>query len=304
MRRFWTPERLAWLAATYRQQRIAKIPALFTAAFGLAVTESAVKSAIDRYKLDSGGRSRGPMPGERPAPIWFPERVDWLKEHREALTITPLTAAFNARFGTAFSVHTVANALRRYGIVSPRSGLFPPGQTPWNAGLVGYQAGGRAAETRWQPGNKVWHQLPVWSYRQDPDGYWFFKYREASPAGYSRRDWIAVHRLHWQDAHGPIPAGQVVILLDTDPNHTELDNLACLTRRELVIYNRLVSQVPPERELRRGLVARAKLLAGAYQAAERVGMSRTRLRQAIGALAGTPRPPAESPSAPRSGVLR
>ncbi len=113
-----------------------------------------------------------------------------------------------------------------------------------------------------------------------------------------------MHRLHWQDAHGPIPAGQVVILLDTDPSHTELENLACLTRRELVIFNRLVAQVPPERELRRGLVARAKLLAGAYQAAERVGMSRTRLRQAIGALAGTHRPPAESPSVPRLGVLR
>lgn len=289
MRRFWTPERLAWLAATYRQHRIAKIPPLFTARWGLAISESCIKSAIARHHLDSG-RPRGPMPGERPSLVWTPERLDWLRERRETLTITPLTAAFNARFGVSYPAHSLANALKRYGISSPRSGRFHPGQTPWNAGMVGYQAGGRSAETRWQPGNKVWHQLPIWSYRQDPDGgYWFFKYREASPAGYSRRDWIAVHRLHWQDAHGPLAAGQVVIMLDTDPNHTELDNLACLTRRELVIFNRLVSQVPPERELRRALVTRAKLLAGAYRAADRLGLSVAKRREAIGVLPATQR---------------
>ena len=283
MRKFWTPERLAWLEETYRQHRIAAIPALFAAQFGIAVTESSVKSAIMKYRLPSG-RPKGLLPGERPAPVWTPERLEWLRAHRGELTIRPLTAAFNTHFGTSHQPHALANALRKHGIASPRTGKFQPGLTPWNSGLKGYQAGGRSAESRWQPGNKVWHQLPIWSYRQDPDGYWFFKFREVSAPGYSRRDWIAVHRLHWQDAHGPIPAGQVVILLDTDPSHVELDNLACLTRRELVIFNRLVARVPPERELRRALVARAKLLAGAYRASDRLGLSVTKRREAIGVL--------------------
>ena len=272
MRKFWTPEYLEWLAATYRQHRIAAIPALFAARFGIAITESAVKSATVAHHLVSG-RPRGLFAGERPAPVWTPERLDWLRAHRADLTIGPLTAAFNAHFGTSHQAHALANALKKHGIASPRTGRFQPGLTPWNDKMKGWQAGGRARETQFQPGNLVWHQMPVWSYRQETDGYWYFKFRQEAPPGFSRRDWLAVHRLNWEAAHGPLAAGQVVILLDTDPSHCELDNLACLTRRELVYFNNLNHAVPPERELRRALVARVKLLAAAHGRAEGLGMT-------------------------------
>lgn len=283
MRKFWTPERLAWLAATYRQHRIAAIPALFEAQFGIAITATAVKSATGAHHLVSG-RPRGHFAGERPAPVWTPERLDWLRAHREAMTIGPLTAAFNAHFGTAHQAHALANAMKKHGIASPRSGRFQPGLTPWNNGLQGYQAGGRARTTQFQPGQLVWHQLPVWSYRQETDGYWYFKFREEATPGWSRRDWVAVHRLNWEAAHGPLAAGQVVIMLDTDPSHCELDNLAMLTRRELVYFNNLNHAVPPERELRRALVARVKLLAAAHGRAERIGMTPAQRQQVLGVM--------------------
>lgn len=100
MRKFWTPEYLDWLAAAYRQHRIAAIPPLFTARFGLPITETAIKSAIMNYRLPSG-RPRGLLPGERPGPTWSPERLAWLRANRAGLTIGPLTDAFNAAFGTA-----------------------------------------------------------------------------------------------------------------------------------------------------------------------------------------------------------
>ncbi len=283
MRKFWTPERLAWLAATYRQHRISAIPALFEAQFEIAVTESSVKSAIMNYRLPSG-RPKGLLPGERPGPTWTKERLDWLRAHRPAMQIPALTAAFNAHFGTDFQPHSIANALGRYQIPGPADTRFQPGLVPWNKGLAGYRAGGRYAETRWKPGNLVWHQMPVWSYRQETDGYWYFKFREEATPGWSRRDWIAVHRLNWEAAHGPLAAGQVVIMLDTDPGHCELDNLACLTRRELVYFNNLNHAVPPERELRRALVARVKLLAAANSRAEGLGMTPQQRRAVLGVM--------------------
>lgn len=288
MRKFWTPEYLDWLSATYRQHRIAAIPALFTARFGIAITESAIKSAIMAYRLPSG-RPKGLLPGERPPPVWTPERMAWLRAHRAALTIGPLTAAFNTRFGTRYQPDAIAQALKKHGITSPRSGRFTPGITPWNAGMKGFQPGGRARETQFQPGNIIWHQMPVWSYRQDTDGYWYFKVRQESPPGCSRRDWLAIHRLNWEAAHGPLAAGQVVIMLDTDPSHCELDNLACLTRRELLFYNNITHAVPPERELRRALVARVKLLAAAHRRAETLGMTLTQRHAALGVTRRPPR---------------
>lgn len=283
MRKFWTPERLAWLAMTYRQQRIAAIPALFAARFGIAVTESSVKSAIMKYRLPSG-RPKGLLPGERPGPVWTPERLEWLRAHRADLTIGPLTEAFNARFSTRHQPHALAKALNKHGIASPRTGRFQPGLTPWNSGMTGFQAGGRARTTQFKPGQLVWHQMPVWSYRQETDGQWYFKFRQEAAPGFSRRDWLAVHRLNWEAAHGPLAAGQVVILLDTDPSHCELENLAMLTRRELVYFNNLLHAVPPARELRRALVARVKLLAAAHGRAEGLGMTPKQRRAVLGVM--------------------
>lgn len=280
--RRWHPEQVAWLRDTYRQHRQKAIPALFEARFGLPVTTEAIRSAIQAHGLTSGRRP-GLQPGERTV-SWFPERVAWLRAHRPAMQIPALTAAFNAHFGTDFSPRSIANALNRYQIPGPADTRFQPGLVPWNKGLAGYRAGGRSAETRWKPGNIVWHQMPVWSYRQETDGYWYFKFRQEAPPGFSRRDWLAVHRLNWEAAHGPLAPGQVVVLLDTDPSHCELDNLACLTRRELVVFNRLVAETPPDRASRRALVARVKLRVAATQGAESLGLSVSQRQAMLGVL--------------------
>ena len=281
-RRRWFPEHIAWLRAAYRLHRQKELPPLFEARFGQPVTVEAIRSAIVHHRLTSG-RGPGYAKGERIV-SWFPERIEWLREHRPRLQIPALTVAFNAHFGTDFQPHSVANALNRYRIRGETDTRFQPGFIPWNKGLAGYDAGGRSGDTRFQPGQVVWNQMPVWSYRQEPDGYWYFKFRQEAAPCLSRKDWIAVHRLNWEAAHGPLAPGQVVVLLDTDPSHCELDNLACLTRRELVYFNNLNHAVPPDREARRALVARVKLLAAAHGRAEGLGMTPQQRRAVLGVM--------------------
>ena len=278
----WLPSHIAGLREAYRLPRVKELPPLFEARFGQPVTVEAIRSAIVHHRLTSG-RGTGCAKGERIV-SWFPERVAWLREHRPRLQIPALTVAFNAHFGTDFQPHSVANALNRYRIRSETDTRFQPGFTPCNKGLAGYDAGGRSGDTRFRPGQVIWHQMPVWSYRQEPDGYWYFKFRQESAPGLSRKDWIAVHRLNWEAAHGPLAPGQVVVLLDTDPSHCELDNLACLTRRELVVFNCLIAEVPPDREARRALVARVKLRVAASKGAETLGLSVSQRQAMLGTL--------------------
>ena len=39
-----------------------------------------------------------------------------------------------------------------------------------------------------------------------------------------------VHRLLWEEAHGPIPEGMVIDHINGDPNDNRLENLRCVTR--------------------------------------------------------------------------
>lgn len=127
MRKFWTPEYLAWLAAAYRQHRIAAIPSLFQAHFGIAVSESSVKSAIMAHRLPSG-RPKGLLPGERPGPTWNPERLAWLRVHRADLPIRPLTAGPDPDGATQEAQFIAAGAS-----ALPYPPRLNPASTAWSA---------------------------------------------------------------------------------------------------------------------------------------------------------------------------
>ena len=110
---------------------------------------------------------------------------------------------------------------------------FAPGFTPWNKGLKGWHAPG-IERTQFKPGNKPQTWVPVGSYRINSEGYLDLKVADVS--GPSRLRWHQVHRLVWEAAHGPIPAGHLVVF---KPGHrtTELakitaDILECIDRAE------------------------------------------------------------------------
>lgn len=113
-----------------------------------------------------------------------------------------------------------------------RSGQFRPGLVPWNKGKP-YQAGGRSAETRFKPGQRGSNWRPVGSYRINSEGYLDLK---VSDTGYPPRDWKGVHRIVWEQAHGPAPEGHVVVFKPGQRTNVlellTLDRLECISRAE------------------------------------------------------------------------
>lgn len=110
------------------------------------------------------------------------------------------------------------------------NGRFGAGQVPWNAGMKGWQAGGKSVETQFKPGEKpsnTWR--PVGAERTSKDG---ILYRKVADTGHKPTDWRAVHVIAWEARNGPLPARHIVIFKDGNRANFEPDNLQAITRAD------------------------------------------------------------------------
>ena len=104
---------------------------------------------------------------------------------------------------------------------------------PWNKGTR-YIAGGRSAETRFQPGDKPHTWNPVGHERVSKEGYLL---RKVTDTGVTRRDYRPVHHLVWQEAGREIPPGHALVFRDGDKRNFALGNLELVTRADLMRRN-------------------------------------------------------------------
>ena len=66
-----------------------------------------------------------------------------------------------------------------------------------------------------------------------------------SDTGYSPRDYVAVHKLVWEAAHGPVPQGHIVVFRDSNRRNFDLANLECISQAENMRRSSL-HRYPPE----------------------------------------------------------
>lgn len=130
---------------------------------------------------------------------------------------------------------------------------FQPGDVPWNKGKPGTTGlHPNTAAHHFQPGRPASdsrNYRPIGSLRVCRDGYLERKMTD-DPALPPVRRWTAVHRLVWEAAHGPIPAGHAVVFRPgqktTDAQQITLDRLELVTRAELMRRNSYHTHLPPE----------------------------------------------------------
>lgn len=106
---------------------------------------------------------------------------------------------------------------------------FPKGHVPYNKGMLGRPSTGRMAETQFKKGQKPHGWKPVGSFRYSKEGY---LQKKISDTGMTRRDFRPVHHLVWQEKHGAIPAGHVVVFRDRNKANIVIDNLECISFAE------------------------------------------------------------------------
>lgn len=121
---------------------------------------------------------------------------------------------------------------------------FRPGQVPWSKGRkLGSEWNKR---TQFKPGQKPANYAPVGSFRVMSAGYLQIKLTDT---GYPPKDWVMFHRHVWTQAHGPVPAGHLVVFKDRrrriTPAEVTLDVLECVSRQEH-LSRHTVHQLGPE----------------------------------------------------------
>jgi hypothetical protein len=271
-----TPDMVAWLRDAYPRYSVEAMTRRFNQRFGTAVTPLNLKSHCTRRGIRSG-RQRGNAPGAH-CPVWTQAMKDWLRAHVTGTPYAELAKMIRREFGVNVTPGAVQQKAQVWRMPNGRTGRMEPGNRPWNTGLKGFQAGGRAFSTQFQPGGSPWTTLPVGSYRQiDHTGCWMLKVADSDPTATTvkgRHGWRYVHHLTWEAAHGrAVPRGWVVVAVDGNPdNCLDADNLVGMPRAGLTIANRRGLKDVTDPAARRVLLTAAHLEATARARGRAAGM--------------------------------
>lgn len=116
---------------------------------------------------------------------------------------------------------------------------FKKGHVPANKGLrrPGW-APGRMRETQFKKGERRGvarrNYKPIGTERISKDGYLERKINDSLPF---QRRWRAVHLLVWEAEHGSIPKSHAIVFRNGNKLDIRLENLECISRRELMARN-------------------------------------------------------------------
>ena len=172
------------------------------------------------------GRSKGSK--GRTLHKWSKEELEYLKEVAPGHSYEKIFKLMNDKFEYQFSLEQIKGTMSRYKIKNGLGGHFKKGSTPWNKGLKGYMG---ANKTSFKKGQRSINYREVGSERINSEGY--IEVKVGDP-----RKWQLKHRYIWEKHHGEIQPGHTIIFLDKDTTNTSIENLACVSREELLIINK------------------------------------------------------------------
>ncbi|MBQ8358629.1 MAG: HNH endonuclease [Oscillospiraceae bacterium] len=174
------------------------------------------------------------------------EMMQYLKDNIAGSTHQEITDQINTRFGTNFTKEQIANLAVRKGIKNgmwQRRSVFPEHIRKFMAENC---KGNRAREMVVLLNDTFgtdYTEKQISSYyrkhglksgvasRYVPIGTLIFRkgewyYEKVADGPDPNKNWKSKHIMVWEEAHGPVPEGHMVIFLDGDRRHYQLENLA------------------------------------------------------------------------------
>lgn len=184
---------------------------------------------------------------------WSPDEVEALRQlyphHTARFVANVMGRDVSSVYNKAFSLQleksdafwqSDASGRTRRGKQDPRmrATQFKKGQAPWNQGIkgsAGLHPNSRATQfKKGRAAQESCNYLPIGSQRVTKGGLLERKVTDNHPV--PARRWVAVHRLVWEAANGPVPEGHIVVFKDKRrtvvPEEITLDRLECISRAE------------------------------------------------------------------------
>ena len=156
------------------------------------------------------------------------EQRKFIENNCKNRTSMQLSELFNKHFKTNITAKQIQIYKKNHKLVSGIGSKFKKGQEAWNKGKKGYMG---ANSTSFKKGDIPANYRPVGSERIDKkDGYTLIKVKDP-------RTWKRKHVVLWEEKHGKLKKGHVVIFGDGDKSNFDIDNLLCVSRAQLATLN-------------------------------------------------------------------
>lgn len=218
-----------FIAANVVGRTTRELVSLVNARFNLDFTESAMKSYKTNHHLKSG--TPGGLPAGHATDV-FPQAIaDYIRENYKGVGNTEMARRLNKIFGTSYTVKQINSFYKNHKLNSGLNGRFEKGHVPANKGKKGVCAPG-CERTQFQKGNLPATTKPIGYERVSKDGYVEVKVKMRPSRPDCNDNFVAKHRLIWEQAYGPIPPDCVVIFKDGNRRNLDLSNLTLVTKAE------------------------------------------------------------------------
>ena len=168
---------------------------------------------------------------------------DFIRELGEDHSQTEVIQEFKKRFGVDLTLYQYKNRKHKLGVVSKgNAGWFKPGHGGFfsEEHKRAFVEGGK--NTRFKKGNIPYNakDKPVGFERLTKDGYIEVKIADHPSHKDCNDNWRAKHLLIWEREHGKrIPPKHAVLFADGDKRNLDPENLVLVSRRQLMMINRL-----------------------------------------------------------------
>ena len=229
----YSPEVHAFIRENVAGHTTAELAAMTNAAFGTNFDANKMKCYKTNHKLKSGTPCG--LPKDRPTELYPAEVREYIHQHYKGTSYVTMAAQLKEVFGRDYTPGQIMGYYKNHKLNSGLTGRFEKGHVPPNKGRKGYSAPG--AEKGWfQKGNQPWDTVPVGTVVTKGDGYLWKKI--ADQPGNWRHNWRQLHLIMWEEAHGPIPKGHLVIFKDGNRQNCVLENMALITQAENAVMNK------------------------------------------------------------------
>lgn len=155
------------------------------------------------------------------------EEKQFLTEYVPGHSRLEISQEFSRRFRD-LSVEQVKSYITNHKLNTGRTGRFEKGMEPWNKGK---HTGHSSPATEFKPGHMPHNHKTVGT--EIIDVYGYIKVKVAEP-----KTWEFKHRLVWEEHHGKIPEGYIVVFRDGDKTNVDINNLALISRAANAKINR------------------------------------------------------------------
>ena len=149
---------------------------------------------------------------------WSDVELDYLRKIVKDRYIFEIAELMSIKFGYEFRKTQIKSIMAKHKITNNMKNKVPKGTEPWNKNL--------------KIGNSHIHNLKNTGdeYISSSSGFTMIKLDNPTR-------WVQKHRYLYEQQFGEIPKGKILIFLDGNKQNLNLDNLKCITRKQLIKMN-------------------------------------------------------------------